>query len=125
CYISWSAFEIWALVNDPCFQKKCCSLLYHLRIRDVVSSFDVFLKRGMKLHHGLIYRGEFRLNVIGHKRLSHILSTANPHSVSICASGNTYDMSDESGIVLRPTASHRRVAQVGTGENTSIVAMPF
>ena len=45
-------------MDHACLQEKCGSLLYHLRIRDVVGSFDVFLKSGMKLHHGLIYRGE-------------------------------------------------------------------
>jgi hypothetical protein len=78
----------------------------------------------MELHHGLIYRGEFGLDILGHRRLSHILSAANLHSLSICVSGNMYDMSEELGIVLRPTASHRRVAQVGAGENKSIAAMP-
>jgi hypothetical protein len=78
----------------------------------------------MKLHHGLIYRGECGLDLIAHKRLSHILSAANRHSASICVSGNMYDISEELGIVLRPTASHRRVAQVGTGENKSIPDIP-
>jgi hypothetical protein len=79
----------------------------------------------MKLHHRLIYRGELFLDIISHKRVSHILSAAKLHSASIRASGNMYDISEELGIVLSPTASHRRAAHVGTGENKSIAAMPF
>jgi hypothetical protein len=79
----------------------------------------------MKLHHRLIYRGELSLDITIHKRVSHILLAAKLHSGSICVSGNMYDISEELGIVLRPTASHRRVAHVGTGENKSIAAMPF
>src|SRR5580704_18814233 len=106
-------------------QEKSGSLLDHLRVRDMVGSFDVFLKRSMKLHHRLIDRGKLSLDIVSHKRASHILSAAKLHSASIRVSGKMYDISEELGIVLSPTASHRRVAHVGTGENKSIAAMPF